>query len=64
MPYSRISTDYDKEADVLYINFKEDSRADDSKITDDDVIIRYKKGSIIGVTISNASKKRNLKINF
>jgi len=44
MPYSRISTDYDKEADVLYINFKEDSRADDSKITDDDVIIRYKKG--------------------
>lgn len=57
MPYSRIWTDYDKEADVLYINFKESNYADDSEITDDDIIIRYEKGNIIGFTITNASKR-------
>ncbi len=57
MPYSRIWTDYDKEADVLYINFKKPSHADDSEIMDDDVIIRYEKGNIIGITITNASKR-------
>jgi uncharacterized protein YuzE len=57
MPYTRIWTDYDKEADVLYINFKKPSHADDSEIMDDDVIIRYEKGNIIGITINNASKR-------
>ncbi len=57
MPYSRIWTDYDKEADVLYINFKKPSHADDSEFMDDDVIIRYEKGEIIGITILNASKR-------
>lgn len=40
IPHIRIWTTYDKEADVLYINFKKPSHADDSKLTDDDVIIR------------------------
>ncbi len=57
MPYSRIWTDYDKEADVLYINFKKPGHADDSEIMDDDVIVRYEKGDIIGITIMNASKR-------
>lgn len=52
MPYSKIWTDYDKEADVLYINFKEPNYEDDSEITDDDIIIRYEKGNIIGFTIN------------
>jgi len=58
IPYSRIWTTYDKEADVLYINFKKPSHADDSELTDDDIIIRYEEGEIIGVTILNASKRR------
>jgi len=58
IPYSRIWTSYDKEADVLYINFKKPSYADDSTITDDDVIIRYEKGNIVGITILNASKRK------
>lgn len=58
MPYSRIWTSYDKEADVLYINFKKPSHADDSALTDDDVIIRYEKGNIVGITILNASKRK------
>jgi uncharacterized protein YuzE len=57
VPYSRIWTSYDKEADVLYINFKKPSHADDSEITDDDIIIRYQKGEIVGITILNASRK-------
>ena len=58
VPYSRIWTSYDKEADVLYINFKKPSHADDSELTDDDIIIRYEKGGIIGITILNASRRR------
>lgn len=57
VPYSRIWTAYDKEADVLYINFKKPSHADDSELTDDDVIIRYEKGEVIGLTVLNASKR-------
>lgn len=57
VPFNRIWTAYDKEADVLYINFKKPSHADDSELTDDDVIIRYEKGEVIGLTILNASKK-------
>ena len=48
VPYPRIWTSYDKEADVLYINFKKPSHADD---TDDDIIIRYEKGEIIGFSM-------------
>ena len=58
VPYSRIWTSYDKEADVLYINFKKPSHADDSELTDDDIIIRYEKGEIIGFTVLNASRRR------
>jgi uncharacterized protein YuzE len=58
VPHSRIWTVYDKEADVLYLNFKKPSHADDSELTDDDLIIRYEKGEIIGVTVLNASRRR------
>lgn len=58
VPYARIWTSYDKEADVLYINFKKPSNADDSELTDDDIITRYEKGEIVGITILNASRRR------
>lgn len=58
IPYSRIWTSYDKEADVLYINFKKPSHADDSELTDDDIIIRYEKGKIVGITVLNASRRK------
>ena len=49
---------YDAEADVLYINFKRPSEADDSELTDDDVIIRYQGDEIIGYTILHISDRR------
>lgn len=58
VPYSRIWTSYDKDADVLYINFKKPSHADDSEFTDDDIIIRYEKEEIVGITVLNASKRK------
>jgi len=57
IPYKRMWTSYDEEADVLYINFKKPSNADDSELTDDDIIIRYEKKEIVGITILHASKR-------
>jgi len=59
MPHTRIWTTYDKEADVLYINLKKPSHADHSELTEDDIIIRYEKGEVIGITILNVSKRIN-----
>ncbi len=57
----KIWVDYDQEADVLYVNFKKPSHADDSELTDDEVIIRYEKGQVVGMTFLNASKRRKLR---
>jgi uncharacterized protein YuzE len=48
---------YDEEADVLYLNFKKPSHADDSELLENDVIVRYEKDEVVGMTIMNASKK-------
>jgi uncharacterized protein YuzE len=60
LPYSRIWIDYDKDADVLYLNFKKTSHADDSELTEDNIIIRYEKKDIIGLTIPKASKMTSI----
>ena len=48
---------YDEGADVLYLNFKKPSHADDSELLDNDVIVRYENEEVVGLTILNASKK-------
>jgi len=48
---------FDKEADVLYVNFKKPSYATDSELTDEDVIIRYEGDKVIGLTILHASQR-------
>jgi len=57
-PEKTFWTTYDDEADVLYINFKKPSYADDSELTEDDVVIRYEQGNVIGLTIMNASQRQ------
>ena len=57
IPHKKIWVDYDEEADVLYVNFKKPSRADDSELTDDDVIIRREKGEVVGMTFLNVTKR-------
>lgn len=56
-PKQYLWSSYDAEADVLYVNFKKPSHADDSELTDDDVVIRYEQGEVIGLTILNASQR-------
>ena len=51
---SRLWVDYDKKADVLYINFDRPQKADDA-IQEKGIIKRKRKGKIIGFTILNAS---------
>ena len=53
---SKLWVDYDKEADVLYVSFGQPQKADDSIQGKDGIIRRKKKGSIIGLTVLNASK--------
>jgi uncharacterized protein YuzE len=57
-PSKRIWLAYDEEADVLYVNFKKPSHADDSELTDDDIIIRYENEQVVGMTILNASHRQ------
>jgi len=59
IPFNHIWYSYDQEADVLYLNFKKPSHADDSELTDDDTIIRYEKGEVVGITVLHASKRRH-----
>ena len=56
-PQRYLWSSYDEEADVLYINFKKPSHATDSELTDDDVIIRYERDVIIGLTILHAGNR-------
>jgi len=58
-PAKRIWLAYDEEADVLYVNFKKPSHADDSELTDDDIIIRYENEQVVGMTILNASHRQH-----
>ena len=57
IPFPEFWYHYDSEADVLYLNFKKASRADDSELTEDDVIVRYQDGEVIGLTILHASRR-------
>ena len=53
MKHRNLWANYDEEADVLYLHFKKPNHADDSQLTDDDIIVRYENGEVIGVTILN-----------
>lgn len=49
--------DFDKEADVLYISFERPQRATDTDILDDGTFLRLRGKKIVGMTITNISKK-------
>lgn len=57
LPLLRVS--YDPAGDVLYVHFSEEPvAADDSEFVDDDTVVRYRGGEVVGVTILNASKRK------
>ena len=57
-PKKYLWSSYDAEADVLYVNFKKPSKATDSELTDNDIIVRYDGKEIVGITILNAVKNK------
>lgn len=56
-PGNNLWLSFDDEADVLYMNFLESKTADDSEMTDDGVIIRYRDKEIVGITITDVSRR-------
>ncbi len=59
LKHKNVWANYDNEADILYLHFKKPNNADNTEMTDDDIIIRYQKDEIIGLSILNASKRMN-----
>ena len=49
--------DFDEEADVLYVSFERPQGATESELTEDGVLMRYRGGQLVGVTILNARKR-------
>lgn len=58
LPARQVWSDYDAEADVLYISFRKPQGADDSVMEDDGNIYHYRGDDLVGITVLNASKKR------
>ena len=55
--------DYDPEGDVLYISFGQKPQpADDSDVTEEGVIVRLKRGKIVGVTIPNVKERVSIPV--
>jgi uncharacterized protein YuzE len=58
-PQHAVWLSYNTEADTLYVNFKKPSYATNSKLTDEDIIVRYEGEAVIGFTVLHASKRVN-----
>ncbi len=57
LPGRQVWTDYDREADVLYISFRKPQQATDSVMEDDGNIYHYRDDELVGVTVLNASRQ-------
>jgi len=49
--------DFDEEADVLYVSLERPQRATDTDILEDGIFLRLRGKSVVGITITNISKK-------
>ena len=56
-PTTHFWVDYDKEADVLYISFERPQKATDTEMTDDGLLLRYRKKQLVGITVLDASTR-------
>lgn len=58
LPVRQMWSDYDAEADVLYISFRKPQQANDSIMENDGNIYHYRDEELVGITVLNASTKR------
>lgn len=59
LPARQVWTDYDAEADVLYVSFRKPQRANDSIMEDEETIYHYRDDQLVGITILHASQRAN-----
>ncbi len=57
LPMHQVWTDYDPDADVLYISFRKPQQANDSIMEDDGNLYHYRDDELVGITILNASRQ-------
>lgn len=57
LPSKSFWVDYDEEADVLYVSFEKPQNADNS-VLEDEAIIHYRHGEVVGITVLDASKRK------
>ena len=53
----KLDIDYDKKSDVLYISVGKPREADDSIEPQDGVVIRTRKGELVGITITGLKNR-------
>ncbi len=59
----KIWLEYDKQNDILYINFGYDIEdADEEVMTGEDIVVRIKEGRVVGIMVMNFSEKVNIMI--
>ena len=51
--------DYDEEADVLYMSFRKPQRANNTIEINEDILLRKDDKEIVGITIMNASTRKD-----
>ncbi len=49
--------DFDEKADVLYISLERPQNATDTDILDDGIFLRMRGKKVVGITVTNYSKK-------
>jgi uncharacterized protein YuzE len=49
--------DFDREADVLYVSLERPQKVTDTDILDDGTLLRLRGKTVVGLTITNISKK-------
>lgn len=55
-PARSVWTDYDAEADVLYISFRKPQAANDTVMEADGNLYHYRDEQLVGITVMNASQ--------
>lgn len=56
-PASRFWVDYDRDADVLYTSFTRQQQATGTVMEEGGLLMRYRDGQVVGVTILDASTR-------
>ena len=60
LPATKLLLDYDQEADVLYLSLQRPQKATRTvELEDGGILLRYRGATLVGITVLNASKRRN-----